>query len=138
MNVTENNSETLPKNSAALESALSIDNQEEAFANNHKEKMEKEEQEKETGEPKEEEKTEKDSQKTAKGNPIGVYLFLGIVAFAAILFYWKGYRKKNEDFEEEDFEELEKEEEMEEEETEEELPLDEKKEEFEKEEFEEE
>ena len=138
LNVTENNSETLPKNSAALESALSIDNQEEAFANNHKEKMEKEEQEKETGEPKEEEKTEKVLQKTAKGNPIGVYLFLGIVAFAAILFYWKGYRKKNEDFEEEDFEELEEEEEMEEEETEEELPLDEKKEEFEKEEFEEE
>ena len=117
LNVTTDNSETLPKNSAALESAIPVS--EGALSNNNaameesegtepeESAEEAEEPADETGEPETEPKVEKES-------PLAAYVILGIVAAAAIGggYYLKVVRRKKEDFLDEDDEE---DEEMEEE-----------------------
>ena len=93
LNVTADNSETLPKNSAALESAIPVS--EGALPNNN-------------GEQKTEE------------NPMATYIILGIVAAAAIGggYYFKVVRKKKEEFLDEDDDEEDEEEEYDDEEEE--------------------
>ncbi len=110
LNVTEKESETLPKNSVALESTLPIEKEEEIRKDNQKEEtIEKEKQEK---------KVEKQNkQKKTKKSSMGIYFIVGVVGLAAILFYWKGYYKKKEAFDEEILEEEEIEEEEENEEN---------------------
>ena len=102
LNVTADNSETLPKNSAALESAIPVT--EGALPNNNGEQ----ETEELTEEPTEdgEENTEEpelEPEKTEE-NPMATYIILGVVAAAAIGggYYFKVVRKKKEEFLDED------------------------------------
>ena len=113
LNVTADNSETLPKNSAALESAIPVT--EGALPNNNGEQ----ETEELTEEPTEdgEENTEEpelEPEKTEE-NPMATYVILGIVAAAAIGggYYFKVVRKKKEEFLDEDDDEEDEEEEYE-------------------------
>lgn len=84
LNVTADNSETLPKNSAALESAIPVT--EGALPNNNGETEKEEEpteEPTEDGEEKNTEEPEPEPEKTGE-NPMATYAILGIVAVAAI------------------------------------------------------
>ena len=112
LNVTADNSETLPKNSAALESAIPVT--EGALPNNNGEQEKEEETAEEPTEDGEEETTEEpepEPEKTGE-NPAATYIILGIVAAAAIGggYYFKVVRKKKEEFLDEDEDEGEEEE----------------------------
>ena len=84
LNVTANNSETLPKNSLRWESAIPVT--EGALPNNNGEQGTEEEPAEEPTESGEEESTEEpepEPEKTEE-NPMATYIILGIVAAAAI------------------------------------------------------
>lgn len=106
LNVTADNSETLPKNSAALESAIPVT--EGALPNNNGEQETVEEPAEEPTEDGEEntEEPEPEPEKTEE-NPMATYIILGVVAAAAIGggYYFKVVRKKKEEFLDEDDEE---------------------------------
>ena len=112
LNVTADNSETLPKNSAALESAIPVT--EGALPNNNGEQETEEEPAEEAAEGGEEntEEPEPEPEKTGE-NPAATYIILGIVAVAAIGggYYFKVVKKKKEEFLDEDDEEEDEEEE---------------------------
>ncbi|MEY8327245.1 DUF4366 domain-containing protein [Lachnospiraceae bacterium 54-11] len=114
LNVTADNSETLPKNSAALESAIPVT--EGALPNNNGETEKEEEPTEEPAEDGEEntEEPEPEPEKTGE-NPMATYAILGIVAVAAIGggYYFKVVRKKKEEFLDEDDDEEDEEEEYE-------------------------
>ena len=110
LNVTADNSETLPKNSAALESAIPVT--EGALPNNNGEQEEESAEEPtEDGEEETTEEPEPEPGKTGE-NPAATYIILGIVAVAAIGggYYFKVVRKKKEEFLDEDDDEDEEEE----------------------------
>ena len=120
LNVTADNSETLPKNSAALESAIPVT--EGALPNNNGEQGTEEEPAEEPTESGEEESTEEpepEPEKTEE-NPMATYIILGIVAVIAIGggYYFKVVRKKKEEFLDEDDDEEDEEEEYDDEEEE--------------------
>ena len=106
LNVTSDNSDTLPKNSAALESA--IPSGESALPNNNGEKPEDKEQTEENTEETEntedEETTEEPEPevkvKAEEPNPGISYMLMGVLAAAFIggAYYFKVVRKKKEDF----------------------------------------
>ena len=110
LNVTADNSETLPKNSAALESAIPVT--EGALPNNNGDTEQEEETAEEPAEDGEEEtgEPEPEPEKTEE-NPMATYIILGIVAVTAIGggYYFKVVRKKKEEFLDEDDEEEEEE-----------------------------
>ena len=122
LNVTSDNSETLPKNSAALESA--IPTEEGALPNNNGEMPgdteqaeENPEGEEDTENPEETEGTEEPEpeEKTKEPNPIISYILMGALVIAVIggAYYFKVVRKKKEDFIEDEDEDEEDEEELE-------------------------
>ena len=116
LNTTSDNSETLPKNSAALESA--IPTEENALPNNNGEMPEEEQQaEENTGETEDTETTEPDEpeKKGAEQNPVISYILMGILAAAFIggAYYFKVVQKKKEDFIEDEDEDEEDDEEYE-------------------------
>lgn len=115
LNTTTDNSETLPKNSAALESAIPVS--EGALSNNNIENSQKDKADGATEEDTGEDATEAQEEKAPdKENPIGTYMMIGIAALAVIGgYYFKVIRKKKEDFLEEDEEDDEEEYEEEEE-----------------------
>ena len=119
LNVTANNSETLPKNSAALESAIPVT--EGALPNNNGDTEQEKEAAEEPAEDGEEEteEPEPEPEKTEE-NPMATYIILGIVAAAAIGggYYFKVVRKKKEEFLDEDDDEEDEEEEYDDEEEE--------------------
>ena len=119
LNVTADNSETLPKNSAALESAIPVT--EGALPNNNGEQETEEELTEEPTEDGEEntEEPEPEPEKTEE-NPMATYIILGIVAVIAIGggYYFKVVRKKKEEFLDEDDDEEDEEEEYDDEEEE--------------------
>ena len=110
LNVTADNSETLPKNSAALESAIPVT--EGALPNNNGETEKEEEPTEEPTEDGEEENTEEPEPEKTGENPMATYAILGIVAVAAIGggYYFKVVRKKKEEFLDEDDDEEDEEE----------------------------
>jgi len=119
LNATSDNSETLPKNSAALESA--IPTEESALPNNNGEMPEDTEQTEEdtedvenTEETESTEETEPE-EKTEEPNPFISYILMGALAIAFIggAYYFKVVRKKKEDFIEDEDEDEEDEEELE-------------------------
>ena len=113
LNVTADNGETLPKNSAALESAIPVT--EGALPNNNGEQGKEEEPTEEPTEDGEGENTEEPEPEPEKPeeNPAATYIILGIVAVAAIGggYYFKVVRKKKEEFLDEDDDEEDEEEE---------------------------
>ena len=113
LNVTADNSETLPKNSAALESAIPVT--EGALPNNNGEQGKEEELTEEPAEDGDEINTEEPEPEPEKPeeNPMATYIILGIVAVAAIGsgYYFKVVRKKKEEFLDEDDDEEDEEEE---------------------------
>ena len=119
LNATSGNSDTLPKNSAALESAIPAG--ESALPNNNGEKPEDEQQtEENTGETEnteDEESTEETGpeEKAAEPNPVISYILMGALAIAFIggAYYFKVVRKKKEDFIEDEDEDEEDQEEYE-------------------------
>lgn len=119
LNATSGNSETLPKNSAALESAIPAG--ESALPNNNGEKPEDTQQtEENTGETEnteDEESTEETGpeEKAAEPNPVISYILMGALAIAFIggAYYFKVVRKKKEDFIEDEDEDDEDQEEYE-------------------------
>ncbi len=112
LNVTADNSDTLPQNSAALESAIPVT--EGALSNNNGEQETEEEPAEEAAEDGEEntEEPEPEPEKTGE-NPAATYIILGIVAVAAIGggYYFKVAKKKKEEFLDEDDDEEDEEEE---------------------------
>ena len=112
LNVTADNSDTLPQNSAALESAIPV--AEGALPNNNGEQETEEEPAEEAAEDGEEntEESEPEPEKTGE-NPAATYIILGIVAVAAIGggYYFKVVKKKKEEFLDEDDDEEDEEEE---------------------------
>ena len=110
LNVTADNSETLPKNSAALESAIPVT--EGALPNNNGEQETEEEAAEEAAEDGEEntEEPEPEPEKTGE-NPAATYIILGLVAVVAIGggYYFKVAKKKKEEFLDEDDDEEEEE-----------------------------
>ena len=119
LNATSDNSETLPKNSAALESA--IPTEESALPNNNGGMPEDTEQ---TGEDTEGEENTEDAESTEetepeekaeKPDPVISYILMGALAIAFIggAYYFKVVRKKKEDFIEDEDEDEEDEEELE-------------------------
>ncbi|MCI8409118.1 MAG: DUF4366 domain-containing protein [Lachnospiraceae bacterium] len=114
LNTTTDNSETLPKNSAALESAIPVS---EGALSNNIENSQKDKADGTTGEDTGEDTTEAQEEKAPdKENSIGTYMMIGIAALAVIGgYYFKVIRKKKEDFLEEDEEDDEEEYEEEEE-----------------------
>ena len=119
LNATSDNSETLPKNSAALESA--IQTEESALPNNNGEMPEDAEQtEEDTEETENTEETEsteetEPEEKTEEPNPFISYILMGALAIVFIggAYYFKVARKKKEDFIEDEDEDDEDEEELE-------------------------
>ena len=119
LNATSDNSETLPKNSAALESAIPTEDG--ALPNNNGEQPEDTGQTEETAEETENtentESTEesKPEEKAAEPNPLISYILMGALAIAFIggAYYFKVVRKKKEDFIEDEDEDGEDEEEYE-------------------------
>jgi len=121
LNVTSDNSETLPQNSAALESAIPVT--EDALPNNNTDaaedkknaETEKEADEEEAPAPEQEEPAEEPAQKP---DTAASYIILGVLAIAAVIigYYFKVVRRKKEDFLDEDEEEEEEYEELSEEE----------------------
>ena len=119
LNATSGNSETLPKNSAALESAIPAG--ESALPNNNGEMPEDTQQTEENTEEAEStedmentEETEPE-EKAAEPNPAVSYILMGVLAAAFIggAYYFKVVRKKKEDFIEDEDEDEEDEEEYE-------------------------
>ena len=119
LNVTSDNSETLPKNSAALESAIPTG--EGALPNNNGEMPEDTQQAEEDTEDVENtedvegtEETEPE-EKAEEPNPVISYILMGALAIAFIggAYYFKVVRKKKEDFIEDEDEDEEDEEELE-------------------------
>ena len=119
LNATSDNSETLPKNSAALESA--IPTEEGALPNNNGEMPEDTQQAGEDTEDAENtedvegtEETEPE-EKAEEPNPVISYILMGALAIAFIggAYYFKVVRKKKEDFIEDEDEDEEDEEELE-------------------------
>lgn len=122
LNTTSDNSETLPKNSAALESAIPVS--ESALSNNNAD-QESEAEENAGGEmteASEEESTEEagpEEEPAKEGSPMVSYILLGLLAAAFVggAYYFKVVRRKKEDFiededeDEEDAEEYENEDE---------------------------
>ena len=103
LNVTADNSETLPKNSAALESAIPVS--EGALPNNNGEqKTEEELTEEPDGNGEEDTEEPEPEPEKAEENPMATYIILGIVGAAAIGggYYFKVVRKKKEEFLDED------------------------------------
>ena len=117
LNTTTDNSETLPKNSAALESAIPVSDS--ALPNNNAETDTEETEELlEDGEKSTEESTEEPEEQPAQtDNPMGTYIVLGIIAVIGIGagYYFKVVKKKKEQFLDEDDEEDEEEEVLEDE-----------------------
>ena len=118
LNAASGNSETLPKNSAALESA--IPTEEGALPNNNREQPEDTEQaEENAGETENAEDTENteepEPEEKAEPNPLISYILMGALAIAVIggAYYFKVVRKKKEDFIEDEDEDEEDEEELE-------------------------
>ena len=104
LNATSDNSETLPKNSAALESAIPTEDG--ALPNNNGELPEDQEQAEENTEDDENvedtestEETEPE-EKASEPNPMVSYILMGALAIAFIggAYYFKVVRKKKEDF----------------------------------------
>ena len=116
LNVTADNSDTLPQNSAALESAIPVT--EGALPNNNGEQETEEEPAEEAAEDGEEntEEPEPEPEKTGE-NPAATYIILGIVAVAAIGggYYFKVAKRKKEEFLDEDDDEEDEEEVLEDE-----------------------
>ena len=112
LNVTADNSDTLPQNSAALEFAIPVT--EGALPNNNGEQETEEEPAEEAAEDGEEntEEPEPEPEKTGE-NPAATYIILGIVAVAAIGggYYFKVAKKRKEEFLDEDDDEEDEEEE---------------------------
>ena len=110
LNVTADNSDTLPQNSAALESAIPV--AEGALPNNNGEQETEEEAAEEAAEDGEEntEEPEPEPEKTGE-NPAATYIILGLVAVVAIGggYYFKVAKKKKEEFLDEDDDEEEEE-----------------------------
>lgn len=118
LNVTADNSETLPKNSAALESAIPVTDG--ALPNNNGEQEMEETTEEATEESTEESTDEQETEQPAETeNPMVTYIVIGILAVIGIGagYYFKVVRGKKEQFLDEDDEEDE-EDILEEEETE--------------------
>ena len=110
LNVTSDNSEVLPQNSAALESAIPVTEQ--AQPNNNVEQGQEPEEVPEEPEGSEGETTEEPEEvPDSEGNPFGTYIVLGVAALIGIGagYYFKVARKKKEDFLDEDDEEDEEE-----------------------------
>ena len=113
LNVTSDNSETLPKNSAALESAIPVTDG--ALPNNNTEPLEEPEQTEEVEDTEENtEETEQEPEEKAEPNPMISYVLIGglAVAFIGGAYYYKVVRKKKEDFIEDEDEDEEDEEEV--------------------------
>ncbi len=113
LNVTSDNSETLPKNSAALESAIPVTDG--ALPNNNTEPLEEPEQTEEVeGTEENTEETEQEPEEKAEPNPMISYVLIGglAVAFIGGAYYFKVVRKKKEDFIEDEDEDDEDEEEV--------------------------
>ena len=119
LNATSDNSETLPKNSAALESAIPAEDS--ALPNNNGEKPEDTEQTEEdieetenTEDAESTEETEPE-EKAEEANPVISYILMGALATAFIggAYYFKVVRRKKEDFIEDEDEDEEDEEELE-------------------------
>ena len=113
LNVTSDNSETLPKNSAALESAIPVTDG--ALPNNNTEPLEELEQTEEVEDTEENtEETEQEPEEKAEPNPMISYVLIGglAVAFIGGAYYFKVVRKKKEDFIEDEDEDEEDEEEV--------------------------
>ena len=106
LNVTADNSETLPKNSAALESAIPV--AEGALPNNNGEQETEEElTEEPDGDGEENTEEPEPEPEKAEENPMATYIILGVVAVIAIGggYYFKVVRKKKEEFLDEEDEE---------------------------------
>lgn len=108
LNVTTDNSETLPKNSAALESAIPV--KESALPNNNVEQMDKEESEKELAVDRENTNT-KDVGLKVEGevpaqtsNLMTTYIIMGVIAVLVVGggYYFKVVKVKKEQFIDED------------------------------------
>lgn len=113
LNVTSDNSETLPKNSAALESAIPVTDG--ALPNNNTEPLEEPEQTEEVeGTEENTEETEQEPEEKAEPNPMISYVLIGglAVAFIGGAYYFKVVRKKKEDFIEDEDEDEEDEKEV--------------------------
>ena len=114
LNVTSDNSETLPKNSAALESAIPVTDS--ALPNNNTELEETEQTESVEGTEESTENTEQEQEpeEKAEPNPMISYILIGglAVAFIGGAYYFKVVRKKKEDFIEDEDEDEEDEEEV--------------------------
>ena len=113
LNVTSDNSETLPKNSAALELAIPVTDG--ALPNNNTEPLEEPEQTEEVeGTEENTEETEQEPEEKAEPNPMISYVLIGglAVAFIGGAYYFKVVRKKKEDFIEDEDEDEEDEEEV--------------------------
>lgn len=113
LNVTSDNSETLPKNSTALESAIPVTDG--ALPNNNTEPLEEPEQTEEVeGTEENTEETEQEPEEKAEPNPMISYVLIGglAVAFIGGAYYFKVVRKKKEDFIEDEDEDEEDEEEV--------------------------
>lgn len=119
LNTTSDNSDTLPKNSAALESAIPTG--ESALPNNNGEKQEDTKQaEEDTEDVENAEDTESTEEpepedKAAVPNPVISYILMGVLAagFIGGAYYFKVVRKKKDDFIEDEDEDEEDEEEYE-------------------------
>lgn len=109
LNTTTDNSETLPKNSAALESA--IPTTEGALSNNNTEEK-KPEVEENTEEENTEETEQPEETPAENENPMMTYIIFGVLATGAIGagYYFKVVRKKKEQFLDEDDDDEEEEE----------------------------
>ena len=121
LNAASDNSEILPKNSAALESA--IPTEEGALPNNNGEQPDDTGQAEENAEETENAEDTEDTESTeekAEQNPLISYILMGALAIAFIggAYYFKVVRKKKEDFIEDEDEDEEDEEEYENEEEE--------------------
>ena len=118
LNVTTDNSETLPKNSAALESAIPVT--EGALPNNNGEQEKEEEPTEEATEEGSGEAVEEPEPEPVKENPAATYIILGIAAVAAIGggYYFKVVKGKKEEFLDEDDDEDDEEEEYDDDEEE--------------------
>jgi len=101
LNTTTDNSETLPKNSAALDSAIPVSGG--ALGNNN---VKNKQTDKTEDAADKEEDTEGKKKETDEGNSMTTYLLIGIAAVVVIgAYYFKVVRKKKEDFLDEEDEE---------------------------------
>lgn len=114
LNVTSDNSETLPKNSAALESAIPVTDSALPNNNTEPEDVEQTETMEGTEENTEDAEQEQEPEEKAEPNPMISYVLIGglAVAFIGGAYYFKVVRKKKEDFIEDEDEDEEDEEEV--------------------------